>query len=134
MKLLTRACLTMTMLCAIAPGAEARPRTSMKGWELYTWFDMRCSASPQLHSGPNPDSWCVALVVGTNRAKTAREIKRAVHLWADLPGLLGGLARGETVTWETEVGVFDPPGEALRAQVAAHAKRAGLVLQTAARP
>jgi hypothetical protein len=124
---------TMTMavmvLGAGAGAAHADPgKHAMKGWELYTWFDLSCSASAQLHSAPNPDSWCAALVVGTNRLKTAGEIKKTPMKWRELATALGGLRAGEPVVWITTPGTFDRPGSPLRDPIDALAKRRGLTL------
>jgi hypothetical protein len=117
--------------CARAAHADAPPRapaTAMKGWALYTWFDLACSASPQLRSAPNDDSWCVALVVGTNRARTATEIKRAAQPWRTAPALLARLAKGEEVAWMTAPG-FEAPAAPLRTVVVDAARRRGLILR-----
>jgi len=86
---------------------------SMKGWELYSWQDMACSASPQVHSAINPDSVCFALLPGTNRLKTAAEIKKAPLKLADIKQKLASLKRGEEVFWTlgevTTSNQFDQP-------------------------
>ena len=116
-------------LAASASAAAADPgRHSMKGWELYTWFDLSCSASAQVHSAPNDDSWCAALVPGTNRVKSVDEVKRARIKWRDLATALGGLASGEDVAWVRTPRAFDLPGAALRDPIAALAKQRGVAL------
>jgi hypothetical protein len=87
---------------------------SMKGWELYSWrdgHDLR-----------------FALVVGTNRNKTADEIKRAMN--ADLDKQLATLAKGEEVFWSAPAG-FDLPDQATRQHVVELARRLGLTLTIA---
>ena len=61
----------------------AHADTSMKGWELYSWT---CDKSV-----------CYALLPGTNRLKTAPEIKKAPLDEAKLKARLGQLKRGEDV-------------------------------------
>jgi hypothetical protein len=128
---------TVAIAIAVAVSAgSARaqaPKHSMKGWELYTWFDMSCSASPQVHSGPNDDSWCAALVVGTNRVKKPDEIKKSPMKWRELAKALAGLRRGEDVTWITTPAVFEQPTGPLRAPIDALAKQRGLTLTTVER-
>jgi hypothetical protein len=97
----------------VAGAAGAAPAQSMKGWELYSWFDLACSAKPQLQSAPNPDSVCYALLPGTNRLKTAPEIKKAPLKRADLEAKLAGLAKGDELFWTvgdvTTSNQFDQP-------------------------
>ena len=73
---------------------------SMKGWELYSWRD-----GSQLR---------YALVVGTNRNKTAVEIKQAVVV--DIDKQLATLAKGEEVFWSAPAG-FELPDQATRQHV-----------------
>ena len=121
--------ITLALLAIGASSAAADPgRHSMKGWELYTWFDMSCSASAQVHSAPNDDSWCAALVPGTNRLKSRGEIERARVKWRDLAPALGGLASGEDVAWVHTPHVFDLPGATLRDPIVALAKQHGVAL------
>jgi hypothetical protein len=131
MKLLA---MTVVMLGAIAGGARAdAPRHSMKGWELYTWFDLACSASAQTHSAPNPDSWCVSLQLGTNRLKSAAEIQRAPMKWHDLAAALATLRRGEDVVWISTPNTFTLPTAPLRDRIVARARAGGLNLAFAER-
>lgn len=71
----------------------------MKGWEIYSWFDTGCSARPQVNSAPNPDSVCFALLPGTNRLKTAPEIKKTPLKRAEFEQKLAALAKGTELFW-----------------------------------
>ncbi len=133
MKTIATLLMAAMVTSAGAASARAEGRHSEKGWELYTWFDLGCSATPQVHSAPNDDSWCAALVVGTNRLKTPAEIKKAAIPWRDLANALGGLRAGEEVAWITTPGSFARPSARLADPIAARAKRAGLVLTAAER-
>lgn len=97
------------MIVALAFQSAAAEGRSMKGWEIYSWFDMKCSAKPQLHSAPNADSVCFALVVGTNRRKTTDEIRKAALPIADLEKRIATLAKGEEVFWYAPDATFDLP-------------------------
>jgi hypothetical protein len=124
---------TTAMVIALLIGGATAARAdtgkhSMKGWELYTWFDLGCSASPQVHSAPNDDSWCAVLVPGTNRVKKPSEIKQTPMKWRDLASALAGLRRGENVAWITTPGTFEPPAAALRSAIDAVAAQRGLTL------
>ena len=112
-----------------AGAAHADGRHSEKGWELYTWFDLRCSATPQTHSAPNDDSWCAALVVGTNRLKKRGEIEKAAIKWRDLSAALGALRTGEEVAWITTPGTFVRPNARLADPIVALAAQHGLTLR-----
>jgi hypothetical protein len=78
--------------------ARADP-SSMKGWEVYSGFDLTCSAKPQLHSAPNADSVCFALLPGTNRLKTAPEVKKAPLRRAEFEHELAALPKGAELSW-----------------------------------
>lgn len=86
--------------------------TSMKGWEIYSWFDMKCSARPHLDSAPNADSVCFALLVGTNRNKTTDEIRKAALPLKALEQRITTLAAGEQVVWTAPDESFDLPDAA----------------------
>jgi len=122
------AAIAVTSAGAGAGAARAQGKHSMKGWELYTWFDLACSASPQLHSAPNDDSWCAALVVGTNREKTPAEIRKTPIKWRDLAAALGGLRKGEDVAWIARPDGFARPDARLAAPIAAVATQHGVTL------
>ena len=87
---------------------------SMKGWELYSWRDGR-----ELR---------FALVVGTNRIKTATEIKRSMVV--DLDKQLAALANGEQVFWSAPAG-FELPDATTRQHVVELARQLHLTLTIA---
>jgi hypothetical protein len=121
-------------LFTLSARAQATPpASSMKGWELYSWFDMDCSASPQVHSAPNDDSWCFALVEGTNRVKTDDEIVKQKLPLGGLLTKLTGLEKGEAVFWLSDE-TFTMPGRALEKKVRRTAARLGLTLTLGKRP
>jgi hypothetical protein len=108
---------------------------SMKGWELYSWPEMACSASLQVHSAPNADSVCFALLPGTNRRKTVAEIKKTPLKLADIKHKLASLKRGEEVFWTlgdvTTSNQFDLPSSVptdVRRKVVQEIDRLGLKL------
>ena len=108
---------------------------SMKGWELYSWQDTACSASPQVHSAINPDSVCFALLPGTNRLKTAAEIKKTPLKLAEIKQKLASLKRGEEVFWThgevTTSNQFDQPRSSptdVRRKLVAEIDKLGLKL------
>jgi hypothetical protein len=128
---------TLTLLIAISSfssiGNAAAP---MKGYALFSWFDMECSTRPSLQSAPNGDSWCYALVPGTNRQATAAELRKARVGIGELDKQLASLPRGSEVTWNNAVAA-DPsiklalPDERAQTRVKSAAVRAGLVLTIA---
>lgn len=69
----------------VAGLAHAGGTKSMKGWELYSW------------SAGHTDRF--ALLAGTNRNKSASEIRRAPLTLAEVEAKLATLASGEQVTW-----------------------------------
>jgi hypothetical protein len=87
----------------------AHAEGSMKGWEVYSWFDAKCSARPSMHSAPNADSVCFALLPGTNRTKTADEIRKAALPIAALEKQIATLAKGEEAFWSAPDATFDLP-------------------------
>ena len=105
---MTKALLLAGIAVVLGP-SSANAEQAMKGWELYSWFDMACSTTPQLHSAPNPDSVCFALLPGTNREKTTEEIKKTPLAWAALEKQLGTLAKGDEVFWRAPRHPFDHP-------------------------
>jgi hypothetical protein len=127
----------LTLVLAIR-SAGAGPSDSMKGWEVYSWFDLRCSAKPQLHSAPNADSVCFALLPGTNRVKTAAEIKKTPLKLADVKQQIAKLRKGEELFWTTRdlhgSNQFDLPTGSLgdpRKQLVIEIRRLGLKLTIA---
>lgn len=97
--------LLLLLTCRVA-GADRAP---MKGFEIYSWFDMACSARPQLQSAPNADSVCFALVPGTNRNKTAEEIRKVAIGIAALEQQIAKLPAGASVFWLAPAAPFDRP-------------------------
>lgn len=95
-----------------APADSAREK-SFKGWELYSWKE--------------GDSWQYAMLMGTNRLKTCKEIK-AAKLPLTLAALetnFSNLAENEIVFWsnsQLQCGLSLPPAE-LRAGAADLAKK-----------
>ena len=89
---------------AEASGSSRYRERSMKGWELYSWVE---------HG-----HWDFALLEGTNRSKSVAEV-RAARADGGLDGVvgrIGGLERGDTVTWLTQPpGTTAPAGFALPA-------------------
>lgn len=67
----------------------------MKGWEVYSW--------------PCADTVCFALVPGTNRLKTADEIRKSPLALADLEKRITTLSRGDEVFWNAPDASFDVP-------------------------
>jgi hypothetical protein len=100
------------LLVALSFHSAAADGGSMKGWEIYSWFDMKCSANPHLHSAPNADSVCFALVHGTNRQKTADEIRKTPLAIAVLEQQIAKLAKGVDVFWNAPDKSFDLPDAA----------------------
>ena len=86
--------LALAMLVLIVGSAAAE--TSMKGWEIYSWPDKACAADSK---HPGPDAVCFALLPGTNRMKSAPEIKKAPLSLAELVKRLGTLTKGEELFW-----------------------------------
>jgi hypothetical protein len=80
------------------------PKTSMKGWELYSWQEN--------------GRWYFSLLEGTNRTKTVAEMHADAARLEGLQNLepaLEGIAAGQWVTWWTpswaEGTVSLPPAE-----------------------
>lgn len=72
----------------------ALPGQAMKGFELYSW--------------PAQSAWKYALLVGTNREKTAREIHAAGMTLPALKTRLRQLAPGEDIVWLHPAGFLLP--------------------------
>jgi len=123
---------------ALAGCVAAAETTPMKGWEIYSWADKRCAADPK---HPGPEAVCFALLPGTNRAKTAVEIKKAPLKLAELERQLNALKKGEDVFWsvgETATSnQFDLPSQDTadpRARVVKDLARLGCKLSIMPRP
>lgn len=126
----------LVALLLVALSFHAADGGTMKGWEIYSWFDMKCSATPHLHSAPNPDSVCFALLVGTNRQKTVDEIRKAAVPIALLEKRIATLAKGDEVFWKAPDPSFDVPNAARgtadpRNRAVAAMKRRGVTLTIA---
>jgi hypothetical protein len=97
---------------------EGRPR--FKGVELYSWQDARTG-------------WAFALLDGTNRLKTAAEVKESRNRIAGVEELKKALARlavGENVYWTHHVDGFEYPPAATVKEVRACARRLNITLHT----
>ena len=102
-------------------GSSEPPRTSMKGWELYSWQE--------------DGRWYFSLLEGTNRAKTIAEVHAGDTRLDGIDGLkpaLQGIAAGQLVTWWApswaEGTVTFPPAETVD-QVRRICEKQGLELQ-----
>jgi hypothetical protein len=120
---LIAAALTVSVLhgvCWAADKREEKPR--FKGVELYSWKDKE-------------GNWVFALLNGTNRLKTAEEVKGADNQFKGTVGLkraLAGLAVGEQVSWAHPIKGFEFPPEATRKEIEKAAKEAQIELRTPA--
>ena len=80
--------LAVLFSCSTGEQAGTGPRRSLKGFEIYSWQEK--------------GEWCFSLLIGTNRMKTFEEVtaeKTTLHGFEALKEQLGGLAKGEFVTW-----------------------------------
>jgi hypothetical protein len=115
---LLAACSILTALPDVGPAdakREAKPR--FKGVELYSWKD--------------EGDWVFVLLDGTNRDKTAEEVKSARNKIKGADALkeaIALLAEGEQVSWSHRVGGFEFPGKKVRESVGKAAKDAGVEL------
>jgi hypothetical protein len=101
---------------------EARPR--FKGVELYSWRD-------------DDGTWNHVLLSGTNRVKTAEQVKAAegrVRGTEALKKALSRLAIGEQVTWMRMLEGFDVPTGDTRKEVEKAARDAQIDLQIPDKP
>jgi len=111
----------VTVFAAGCGGSSEPPKTSMKGWELYSWQE--------------DGQWYFSLLEGTNRAKTIAEVHAADAQLEGVDGLkpaLQGVAAGQSVTWWApswaEGTVSFPPAETVT-QVQRICEEQGLDLQ-----
>ena len=102
-------------------GSAEPPKTSMKGFELYSWQE--------------DGQWYFSLLDGTNRTKTIDEIHAVDTRLTGMDGLkpaLRGIAAGQWVTWWApswaEGTVSFPPAEMVE-EVRSICKEQGLELQ-----
>ena len=113
---------SMIWLGVFGCGGTAEPdKTSMKGWELYSWQE--------------GEDWRFSLLEGTNRTKTPAEMRAAqtrLDGIDDLRPVLEGIAPGQWVTWWcpswAEGTVAFPPSELVE-QVRQICEQQGLELK-----
>ncbi len=103
----------------VARARQAKLPHSMKGYELYSW---------RARGG-----WYFALLTGTNRLKTRREVRAPGAQVKGLDALkkrLDTLAEGEEVSWAAGLvpGTALPPDRIVR-EVKEHCERRGIVLR-----
>ena len=114
------ACLTGMSGCA-APTTAVRPE--FKGVELYSWLD------------PATQGWRFALLPGTNRIKTAGEIRGSSDVAVSVDGLkrrISDLAPSESVFWAAPAtGQFSLPPPAVVGDVIAYAASVGVNVHVA---
>jgi hypothetical protein len=99
---------------------EAKPR--FKGVELYSWKDR--------------GDWVFVLLDGTNREKSAEEVKAAKDKIKGVDALKKAivlLAEGEQVSWSHRVEGFEFPDKKARESVGKAAKDAGVELSVNAK-
>lgn len=99
------------------PQREPKPR--FKGVELYSWKD-------------NKNGWQFALLDGTNRLKTEKEVKTAPTIYSGIDKLSEAfhrLAVGEMVFWSHPIEGFVFPPEADLKAIDAAAKAAKIKLE-----
>jgi len=92
-----------------------KPR--MKGVELYSWKEK--------------EEWVFVLVDGTNRLKSAGEIRKTPNKLIGVEALkeaFSGLAEGEFVSWSHHVGGFKFPPKRIREEIVTSAKAAKVKL------
>ena len=112
---------------SLAQSRAAKLPHSMKGYELYSW-KIR-------------GEWYFALLVGTNRLKTRREVsspRARVRGVEGLKGKLNWLAEGEEVTWAARArGGLAPwtvlPPEKIVEEVKNYCSRRGIILRVSLR-
>jgi len=119
-------CLIVSVIVAVGfggracaePDREARPR--FKGVELYSWKDAK-------------GAWVFALLSGTNRLKTEKEVKDVRNQIAGIEALkkaLGHLAAGENVSWTHRIEGFRyPPAETVK-EIKEYATKVDVQLRT----
>ncbi len=111
----------VTVFAGGCGGSPEPPKTSMKGWELYSWQE--------------GGQWYFSLLEGTNRAKTIAEIHAADTRLDGIDGLepaLQGIAADELVTWWSPTwaeGTVSPPPADMVDQVRRICEKQGLELQ-----
>jgi len=80
-------CLVLALGGCLRPPVPTSPSgTAVKGYELYSWQD-------------DSGAWKFALLIGTNRLKTEREIRAAALNEQELLNTFEALEAGQTVFW-----------------------------------
>ncbi|MFO0875890.1 MAG: hypothetical protein U0840_00685 [Gemmataceae bacterium] len=113
-------CLVLAMT---NPGQARDAKPRFKGVELYSWKD-------------DDGGWVFVLMDGTNREKTAAQVKKVktkYYRTKDLAHGLGRLAVGEQVFWVDRVAGFPIPPAAIVAEVKKAAQEAKLELSVPTR-
>jgi predicted Zn-dependent peptidase len=106
-------------VCLAQEKREERPR--FKGVELYSWKDSK-------------GDWVFALVNGTNRQKTAEEVKALKNQIAGLGKLekaFAHLAVDERVSWSNQVEGFEYPPQQTIKRIEKFAKESKITLRRA---
>lgn len=115
--------LTLSVLQGVCwADAEREAKARFKGVELYSWKDKE-------------DNWVFALLDGTNRLKSAEEVKgteNQIKGAAELKKAFARLAVGERVSWTHPIEGFAFPPKATRKEIEKAAKEAKIDLQTSA--
>jgi len=106
-------------LLAMPSHAQDRPREKeFKGMELYSWTN-------------SSGEWVFALMIGTNREKTAAEIQNVNYVIPNISALekrFSHLAVGERVYWYAGFNDFSYPNKKILDEVALSAKKARIEL------
>jgi hypothetical protein len=104
-------------VCLAQEKREERPR--FKGVELYSWKNTK-------------GDWVFALMNGTNRLKTADEVKAPKNQIAGVGKLekaLARLAADETVSWSHQIEGFEYPPEQTIKRIEKFAKESKITLR-----
>jgi len=106
--------------CGAASGSPSTPfGESMKGYELYSWWD--------------GTTWKFSLLVGTNREKSLDEIKSADVVLSSVDALetaLQQMPAGQYITWSSKEMLSFPPQDIIE-QVENICEEQGLILNRA---
>jgi hypothetical protein len=105
--------------CLTQEKREGRPR--FKGVELYSWRDSK-------------GDWVFALLSGTNRLKTAEEVKAPKNQIAgqgELEKAFARLAIDERVSWSHRIEGFEYPPEGTIKRIEELAQKSGVTLRRA---
>ena len=111
--------LLVSALLAMPSHAQDRPlEKAFKGMELYSWTN-------------SSGEWVFALMVGTNREKTAAEIQNVKYVIPNTSALekrFSRLAVGEQVYWYAGFNDFSYPDKKILEEVTLSAKKAQIEL------